>query len=340
VSTPAPSRLLGLLEQHFAPGSLDRALGIRANTIPTEVWEAGLLGPLRDFLGRPGKSLRAGLVQAAWHATGAPGAAPGLLAAMIEALHAGSLVIDDIEDDAVERRGRPALHRLYGMPRAINAGNWLYFWAELLLEDIRLDPARELEARRWLARTVFSCHHGQAVDLSARATELGQSQIPDLVSTVTTLKTGSLVALAMRLGALAAEANPDRIEALASFGTGLGMALQMLDDLSGIASEPRWHKGQEDLVSARPTWPWAWLATKLDVGSFARLRDLARAVEASRLPPSELAAAMRCHLGDRGRDSVDAHLAATLAALHEMVPDASLLTPAEATIDRLRSSYG
>jgi geranylgeranyl pyrophosphate synthase len=340
VSTPGPSLLLELLEHHFAPKSLDRTLDIRADAVPTKVWEAGLLGPLRDFLGRPGKSLRAGLVQAAWRASGAPGAAPEMLAVMIEVLHAGSLVIDDIEDDAVERRGRPALHRLYGLPRALNAGNWLYFWSELLLDDIRLDPARELEARRWLARTVFSCHHGQAIDLSARTTELRQSQIPELVSAVTTLKTGSLIALAMRLGALAAEANPDGIEALASFGSGLGTALQMLDDLGGIASEPRWHKGQEDLVSARLTWPWAWLAAELDGASFARLRDLARAVEASQLPATELAAAMRLRLGDRGRDSVDAHLAATLDVLRSSVPDASLLTLVETTIDRLRGSYG
>jgi geranylgeranyl pyrophosphate synthase len=340
MSTPGPSRLLELLEQHFAPESLDRTLGVRAGAVPTEIWEAGLLGPLHDFLGRPGKSLRAALVQAAWHASGAPGAAPEMLGVMIEVLHAGSLVIDDIEDDAVERRGRPALHRLHGMPRALNAGNWLYFWSEHLLEAIRLDADRELEARRWLARTIFSCHHGQAIDLSARATELRQSQIPELVSAVTTLKTGSLVALAMRLGALAARAKPDGVEALARFGSGLGTALQMLDDLGGIASEPRWHKGQEDLANARPTWPWAWLAAELDGPSFARLRDLARAVEASRLPTTELAAAMRLHLGDRGRGRIDAHLVAILDVLRSSVPAASLLTLVETTIDRLRGSYG
>ncbi|MBN1606009.1 MAG: polyprenyl synthetase family protein [Polyangiaceae bacterium] len=338
--TPGSSRLLELLEHHFALESLERSLGVGAEAIPTEVWEAGLLGPLRDFLGRPGKSLRAGLVQAAWRASGAPGAAPEMLAVMIEVLHAGSLVIDDIEDDAVERRGRPALHRLYGIPRALNAGNWLYFWSELLLGSIRLDPARELEARRWLARTIFNCHHGQAIDLSARATELGQSQIPELVSVVTKLKTGSLIALAMRLGALAAEAKPEDTEALASFGSSLGTALQMLDDLGGIASEPRWHKGQEDLVGARPTWPWAWLAAQLDSYSFARLRELARAVEASQLPATELASAMRSQLGDSATARVDAHLAATLDVLRSSVPDASRLTLVQMTIDRLRGSYG
>jgi geranylgeranyl pyrophosphate synthase len=262
------------------------------------------------------------------------------LGVLIEVLHAGSLVIDDIEDDAVERRGRPALHRLYGVPRALNAGNWLYFWSELLLQEVRLDPVRELEARRWFARTVFGCHHGQAIDLSARATELEQSRIPELVNVVTALKTGNLVALAMRLGALAADADPARTEALAGFGFGLGKALQMLDDLGGIGIEPRWHKGYEDLVAARPTWPWAWLAADLEGPAFDELRRLARAVGASERPPTDLAAAMRSHLGERGRIRIDAHLASTRAALRESVPDASLLTLVEATVDRLRGSYG
>jgi geranylgeranyl pyrophosphate synthase len=340
MSTPGPSRLVELLEHHFTAQRLEQMLCARTPAVPAELWERGSLGALRDFLGRPGKSVRAGLVEAAWRATGAAGAPPELLAVMIEVLHAGSLVIDDIEDDAVERRGRPALHRLYGVPLALNAGNWLYFWSEVLVEELGLDPARELQARRWLARTVFSCHHGQAIDLSARVTELDQSQIPGLVSAVTGLKTGALISLAMRLGAVAAEAAPERTEALASFGCGLGAALQMLDDLGGIGTEPRWHKGHEDLVSARPTWPWAWLAAELDGPSFARLHELGRAVEMSELPPTELATAMRDHLGDHGRDRIDAHLAATLAALRANVPDASLLTLVDAIIDRLRGSYG
>jgi geranylgeranyl pyrophosphate synthase len=340
VTPPGPSRLLELLERHFAPAGLEHALGTNLDVIRSGLWEAGLLGPLRDLLARPGKSVRGQLVEVAWRASGAPDAPPDLLPVVIEVLHAGSLVIDDIEDDAVERRGRPALHRLYGVPRALNAGNWLYFWAELLLEELGFDAARELEARRCLTRTVLGCHHGQAIDLTARVTELAQPEVMGLVSMVSRLKTGSLIALAMRLGALAAGAGSDRAEALVCFGSALGVGLQMLDDLGSITSETRWHKGREDLASARPTWPWAWLATELDGASFIRLREQARAVEASAVAPAELAAAMRHHLGDRGRDRIDAHLASTLAVLRPSVVDASLLSFVEKTVDRLRGGYG
>lgn len=334
------SHLIELLEHHFTPVGLERALGTSLGAVPSTLWEEALLGPLRDFLTRPGKSVRAALVEAAWQASGARQTPPDLLPVLIEVLHAGSLVIDDIEDEAVERRGRPALHRLYGIPRALNAGNWLYFWSELLLEQLGLDPARELEARRWLTRTILSCHHGQAIDLSARVTEIGRSAIAGVVSAVTALKTESLISLAMRLGALAAEAPPERTQVLVSIGAGLGAALQMSDDLGSIASEPRWHKGQEDLLGARPTWPWAWLSAELDDLSFNRLREHARGVQASRLPPGELAALMRYYLGDRGREHIDTHLKSTLSVLRARVSEPSVLTTFETTVDLLRGGYG
>ncbi len=334
------SHLLKLLEDYFTPDGLQRALGRDLNAIPSELSEAGLLGPLRDFLARPGKSLRARLVEAAWRLSGARDDPPGLLAAIVEVLHAGSLVIDDIEDEAMERRGRAALHRLYGVPRALNAGNWLYFWSELLLEQLGLDPARELMARRLLTRTILSCHQGQAIDLTARVTELGQSVVPGLVAEVTSLKTGSLVALAMRLGALAARAAPDCAQALECVGADLGTGLQMSDDLGSIASEPRWKKGREDLLGARATWPWAWLAAELDGASFNSLRDRARAVLATQTCPGDLAAAMRHQLGDLGRKRIDTHLSSILSNLRAKVSDASLLDDFEMTVDLLRRSYG
>src|SRR5262245_55119977 len=45
-----------------------------------------------------------------------------LAAEAIEFIHAGSLIVDDIEDGSAMRRGRPALHVRYSMPIALNAG--------------------------------------------------------------------------------------------------------------------------------------------------------------------------------------------------------------------------
>jgi hypothetical protein len=87
------------------------------------------LVPVHGFLSRPGKRIRACLLQAGFELAGGRGKPPELMLDFVELLHAGSLVIDDIEDDSDSRRGQPTLHRQLGIPIALNAGNWMYFSA-------------------------------------------------------------------------------------------------------------------------------------------------------------------------------------------------------------------
>ncbi len=79
------------------------------------------------------------------------------------------------------------------------------------------------------------------------------------------------------------------IEALGVMGRDFGVALQMLDDLTGLTSADRCHKGHEDLLAARPTWPWAWLSQHVDEVAYLRFRSLADAVLARDSHPEELA---------------------------------------------------
>src|SRR5262249_11737851 len=70
-----------------------------------------LLAPLQDFLGHPGKAIRAQLVEAGYALARAlePAARAGGcagLAECVELIHAGSLIVDDIQDDSRVRRGR------------------------------------------------------------------------------------------------------------------------------------------------------------------------------------------------------------------------------------------
>ena len=81
------------------------------------------------YPGVGGKRLRATLLEQAYVFAGGRDTAPALMVEAVEMLHAGSLVIDDFEDDSLTRRGQPALHRVIGPARAVNAGNWMYFRA-------------------------------------------------------------------------------------------------------------------------------------------------------------------------------------------------------------------
>jgi len=49
------------------------------------------------------------------------------MGALIETLHTGSLIIDDIEDQSNSRRGNPCAHLVYGTRNSINSANLMYF---------------------------------------------------------------------------------------------------------------------------------------------------------------------------------------------------------------------
>ncbi|HEY6558255.1 MAG TPA: polyprenyl synthetase family protein [Polyangiaceae bacterium] len=329
-----PTPLLELLERELGA---DRAARYADHDLPWEIWERALYQPLGDFLARPGKQFRARLCELSFELCGG-GTVPRELPLLLEILHAGSLIVDDIEDNSSERRGAAALHVRYGLPRALNAGNWLYFWPFVLVQRLALAPLVELELQRAITSALFDCHRGQALDLSARVADLEQAHVPKVVAATARLKTGSLMALATRAGALVAGAGREEQETLAQFGAELGTALQMLDDLGGIASARRRHKGYEDLMQCRPSWPWAWLADTLDAGEFAALQQQARAVESRRAHPEELAAALRGRLLSY-RTRVESELESALDALRPSFERSPAFAGLVSEIQRLVGSY-
>src|SRR3954466_4131109 len=78
-----------------------------------------------DYPGRWGKMMRPSICLATAQAFGASMQSAIPSAASIELLHNSLLIHDDIEDESDERRGAPTLHRLHGLPLALNAGSAL-----------------------------------------------------------------------------------------------------------------------------------------------------------------------------------------------------------------------
>ena len=309
--------LLELLERCFLQGEDDDAA--LARSVPRAIWNEALLAPLRDFLRRPSKLFRAHLVELGFRLGGGrDGAHPIELPLIIECLHAGSLIIDDIEDDSAERREAPALHCRYGLPRALNAGNWLYFWPQVLLSRLPLGERALLYAHERLALCLMHCHEGQALDLSVRVDELNQPDVPKVVRAISRLKTGGLLGLATGLGAIAAGAAPDRVEAIASLGRELGVGLQMLDDLSGVLNAARRHKAFEDLAHGRATWVWSWLASELDAEAYEALRGEVSAVEAG-APSEALLERIRFRVGASGLRHAREHVRETVRVLNATI---------------------
>ena len=272
----APSRVtpLNLMSGRLA----DELLEMDDYTLSADIWASKLLNPAREFLSVPGKSLRRDFVQLGWRLawavkTSREGSVvsedapvcPDELMTLIELLHDGSLIIDDIEDESETRRGQPCLHRKIGVAAALNIGNWLYFVAASMIDRLTCDELTRGHLHRALTRVMLRCHQGQALDLSCRITDVPRTQVRALTQVSTRLKSGVLVGFAMQLGSIYHGLTPEESSALYRFGEQIGLSLQMYDDLSGITNERRWNKGLEDLSRARLTWVWTWLAEHAEV---------------------------------------------------------------------------
>ena len=191
----------------------------------------------------PGKLLRPTLLLLAYEAAGAWGLAtetPDYLhrampaAVAVELTHNFTLIHDDIEDGDAERRHRPTLWKLWGIPQAINTGDGLFALGRLALwgvvdEGVESGIAARLGAVLDLACLTLS--EGQYLDISFEGRQdISVAMYIDMISR----KTAALMSCAAEMGALLGTRDQETIERLSSFGHAIGVAFQVRDDLLGV----------------------------------------------------------------------------------------------------------
>jgi geranylgeranyl pyrophosphate synthase len=239
-------------------------LGLKACAAVEPILRRALLDPIEELVSIRGKRIRGQLVTFSYRLL--CGDIPDsvlaeqrcrLAAEAVEFIHAGSLIVDDIEDGSPVRRGRPALHLRYGMPVALNAGNWLYFWPFDLFKELALPKDRLLHIYESCHRTLSRAHLGQAIDLGAKIDALAQKDVENVCIASSRLKTGALMGFATLLGAVISASSGRVLSILDDFGRDLGVALQMFDDLGNAIGKCEPSKRYEDLTLARPSWVWA-----------------------------------------------------------------------------------
>jgi geranylgeranyl pyrophosphate synthase len=186
-----------------------------------------------------GKRLRAILVFEAHRACGGRGDMRDLAAA-VEVVHAYSLVHDDLPcmDDDDVRRGRPTVHKVYGVHAATAAGLVMVPLAARAAYDaaraLGLSTADSAEVVRDLmhAAGAGGMIGGQLLDLNAE----GRALSLDAMEHVHRLKTGALIRASVSLGARAAGATSSVRDALVGYGEAIGLAFQIADDVLDVTA--------------------------------------------------------------------------------------------------------
>ena len=186
-----------------------------------------------------GKRLRAMLVAAAYEASGGT-ADCRLLAAAVEVVHAYSLVHDDLPcmDDDDVRRGRPTVHRAFGVAVAACAGVAMVPLAAHCAYRggiaLGLPAADAANIVRELMRAAGAggMIGGQLLDLEAEGVALPLAELERIHRS----KTGALITTAMRVGALGAGAGSLQLAALDRYGAAVGLAFQIMDDVLDVTA--------------------------------------------------------------------------------------------------------
>jgi geranylgeranyl diphosphate synthase type I len=250
-----------------------------------------------------------------------PATAAVAAAVAVELVHDFSLLHDDVMDGDLTRRHRPTAWAVFGVPKAVLAGDALLTTAMQQLTGASQSPAAACVLVRVLLAAVKDLCKGQALDLAFQ--ERADVTVAECMA-MAEGKTGALLGAACELGALAGGADARRARCYRMFGRRLGLAFQLADDLLGIWGNPEvtGKPARSDLVSRKKSLP---VVAALTSGTSAgdQLALLYRRTNGIDKRDAVLAADLVEQAGGRAwaQAEADRQAGAALRALAEADPD-------------------
>ncbi|KAL4915918.1 isoprenoid synthase domain-containing protein [Aspergillus aurantiobrunneus] len=205
-----------------------------------------IMGPYDYMLQHPGKDLRRQLINAfnAWLKV--PPESLAIITKVVAMLHTASLLIDDVEDNSLLRRGIPVAHSIYGTAQTINSANYVYFLALQEVQKLKSPAAIDIYVQELL-----NLHRGQGMDLFWRDTLTCPSE--DEYLEMVGNKTGGLFRLAVKLMQAESVTAKDCV-ALVNV---MGLVFQICDDYLNLSNTTYTeNKGLcEDLTEGKFSFP-------------------------------------------------------------------------------------
>jgi len=184
-----------------------------------------------------GKRLRPYMVIRSCQILGGKSSTAMIAASAVEMVHNFTLVHDDIMDNDEMRHGVPTVHKKFGMPIAILAGDVLFSKAFQIISESKLSPNANTHLISRLAKACVDVCEGQLLDIKMA----DEKRIPTEAEYIAMIdkKTAALFDVSCAMGAICATNKPKDISNLSDFGRNLGIAFQITDDLIGVMGDPK-----------------------------------------------------------------------------------------------------
>lgn len=205
-----------------------------------------LRGPFDYLNGHPGKDFRSALVKAFDAYLECPTDSLEVITKVVSMLHTASLLVDDVEDNSLLRRGLPVAHSIFGIPQTINSSNYIYFCALQELQKLKNPKAISV-----FTEELLNLHRGQGMDLYWRDALVCPSE--DEYLEMVGNKTGGL----FRLGIKLMQAESRSLIDCVPLVNIIGLIFQIADDYQNLFSkEYTANKGMcEDLTEGKFSFP-------------------------------------------------------------------------------------
>ncbi len=221
----------------------------------TESIQGALNTPIWDLLDRGGKRWRPVLMLLTCEAVGGNAEKVKRYTAVLELIHNGTLMVDDVQDHSELRREKPCTYKIFGVDITVNAGNFMYYAPyALLTQDKELDDATRLHLHDLIAKEMICLHAGQGLDIYwHRGHKYNVSEKEYLQ--MCAYKTGMLARMSTKMGAVLGKGNAQQVEKLGQFGETIGVAFQIQDDVLNLVGE-KFAKGKgvgEDIHEGKRT---------------------------------------------------------------------------------------
>lgn len=232
-----------------------------------------------------GKKFRPALTLLSCQAVGGKPEKALKAAAAIELTHTFSLIHDDIMDNDDTRRGKPAVHKVWGEPLSILAGDSLFAKSfELLSQSAEDNIAYErvVDALQVLTNSCINICEGQALDMAFEDTfNVTKDEYMNMIYK----KTGDLITASTTIGAIMGGASSNEIQALRTYGKQIGLAFQIQDDYIDLTGDESIGKPVgSDLVEGKKTLMVVYALEKANKEDHDRLVELLEANDESIIP--------------------------------------------------------
>jgi len=233
------SKIDEVIPENFEQDLLKMIIGSNSHLIDLAKLREAMSKPMRQYLQVRGKLFRPLICCICIEGYGGNPNRFKPILAISEIIHSCSLMLDDIADASLLRRGHPSSHHIYGIPRAANASSVMTFYALRLLrnDQMCLDQTIILKLYKTLLWEHYITSVGSALDLGWTREKINSIPEDEYIQHILFRSCSYTYRHAARIGAIVAGADDVDLKAIFQYSSLIGIAFQFIDDILNLKPE-------------------------------------------------------------------------------------------------------